>query len=160
MSALAGDNDEHLRALGSLVVQAGTLEHLVFDFVIMRSGISRLLGNVLMGRDNFDAMLSRLGRLIAAADDVEQVAKNQYKGWSNQAAAAMKRRNELIHSYWTVPAINDEALERFYFSRDAVDLPPKEMTAIREIEELASAFLALSNALFLMAEKLGVGTIT
>jgi hypothetical protein len=96
LSRPLGISDRHLRALGSLVVQSGLLEQVVLDFAICRAGLSRMIGNVLMGRDNFDAMLSRLCRLVAAADNVDTATKRRFRGWSKQAESAMRRRNDLL----------------------------------------------------------------
>ncbi len=151
-----GISDKHLRALGWLAVQAGQLELLVFHFTICKAGLSQEIGNILMGRDNFDAMLSRFGRLVTAADDVDMTTKAQVKDWIKRARSAMLRRNDLVHSVWATPELSDGVFLRAFRSREATDGIPSEQTSTLIVEELAIEIGALCGALMSMSETLGV----
>lgn len=70
--------NRHFRALGQPVSSAAFLDFIAFHFLASRARISLATANVLMGRDNFDATLARLGRRVAASD-LSPDAKRAYR---------------------------------------------------------------------------------
>lgn len=153
--ATSQGEDRHFRALGHLVSSAAFLDFIAFHFLASRARISLATANVLMGRDNFDATLARLGRLVAASD-LSPDAKRAYREWSKGAQKAMLLRNQFVHSAWRVPGRNPESIDRFVRHRDPVDGIVIEPMAVDEIGQLADELSALTTTLIDMAGDLGI----
>jgi hypothetical protein len=153
--ATSQEEDRHFRALGQLVSSAAFLDFIAFHFLASRARISLATANVLMGRDNFDATLARLGRLVAASE-MSDDAKRVYRERSKGAQKAMLRRNQLVHSAWRVPGRNPDSIDRFVRHRDPVDGIVVEPMAVDEIETLADQISDLTTQLIDMAGDLGI----
>jgi len=148
-------SDSHHAALGWLVSSAANLDLLTFNFMVARAGITMATANLLMGRDNFDATLARLGRLVEASDLTPPV-KKEFREWNKRATEAMQLRNQLVHSAWINPGRAPDGLDQLVRHREPLDGIKANPTNVREIESLAERLDELTNQLLQMADLLGV----
>jgi len=93
----ADDDDELFRSLGKVVHNATQLEETVLVLVWELSGDKRVGHAMTPPQTSF-------GRLLEVAERLVQHrhpdAATSFKAWRKKAETVMRRRNDLVHSWW------------------------------------------------------------
>lgn len=124
---------------------AGVVELLVFQAVVCRAGLDLARGHALVGREPFSANLGRLKALVGEEGELGDA----FRGWAPRAGRAMERRNQVVHSAWSMDQ-DDEALLQILRTRRLTSEYLLHTTSVADLEALGVELLRLATELLRM----------
>jgi hypothetical protein len=132
-------NDDQLRAIGRIAVQAAELEftmHTLVSALVNPSNIN--IGFLAFARDQFSSMQHRALRLS------EELAREDYdlaeriRRWAGEAKKLQERRNEILHAIWVM----DQPTGTMVAVRLSRRHAPQAETPVTELDSLADTMTA------------------
>jgi hypothetical protein len=127
-------NNDQLRALGRVTVQAAILEyymHILVCALVNPSNIN--IGFLAFSKDQFGSMQDRAVRLSQEVARDNQQLGERIRQWAGKAKTLQDRRNELLHAIWVM----DQPTGTMVAIRASRQHAPKAQTSVDELDSLA-----------------------
>ena len=139
--------DDQLRAIGWVTLLYNDLKHNI-NFLAWRLINPDInIGRAVLGKSNFDRMLSQIKRLSREVARKDQQLGDTIEQWAERARKVKERRNNVVHAQWLFDNPSGDVVA-FSNAPQEVDLSPAALEQLaNDIQDANSELTAILRQL-------------